>query len=317
VALAGLKEAALATRCADAKDQVILEKMEFPGSGHRDRDRAEVEGRSGEARCRARQLAAEDPSFRSRPMRSRPDILKGMASSISTSSRHPQAHLQGRSNIGAPQVAIAKESPPVTIDYQHKKQTGRHGPIRPGQDRGRAVAAGTGFGVRKRGCRGSVPKEFFRRREGPRIGAGRRVIAGFPVVDLKVTLIDGRYHEVDFLGARLEIAARGALREALQKGHSVLLEPIMKVECVTPEDYTGSVIGDLNSRRGQSRARTCAATPLINAMVPLANMFGYVNHATSMSQGPPPSRCSSTTTSRFQATSPRKSRRSSRAPHFH
>jgi elongation factor G len=112
------------------------------------------------------------------------------------------------------------------------------------------------------------------------------VLAGFPVVDLKVTLIDGDHHEVDSSALAFEIAARAALREALQKGHSVLLEPIMKVEVVTPEDHTGAVIGDLNSRRGHIQGQDMRGNAnVINAMVPLANMFGYVNTLRSMSQG--------------------------------
>src|SRR5262249_8898163 len=116
------------------------------------------------------------------------------------------------------------------------------------------------------------------------LGAG--ILAGFPVVDLKVTLVDGRYHEVDSSALAFEICARGALREALQRGRSVLLEPIMKVEVVTPEDYTGSVIGDLNSRRGQIQGQDMRGNAnVINAIVPLMNMFGYVNNLRSMSQG--------------------------------
>ena len=112
------------------------------------------------------------------------------------------------------------------------------------------------------------------------------MLAGFPVVDLKVTLIDGAYHEVDSSALAFEIASRTALREALQKGGPVLLEPIMKVEVVTPEDYTGSVIGDLNSRRGQIQGQDMRGNAnVVNAMVPLANMFGYVNNLRSMSPG--------------------------------
>ena len=115
---------------------------------------------------------------------------------------------------------------------------------------------------------------------------GSGVLAGFPVVDLKVQLVDGAYHEVDSSALAFEIASRAALREGLQKGHSVLLEPIMKVEVVTPEDYTGSVIGDLNSRRGQIQGQDMRGNAVvINAMVPLANMFGYVNTLRSMTQG--------------------------------
>jgi elongation factor G len=132
-----------------------------------------------------------------------------------------------------------------------------------------------------------VPKEFVPGVEkGLESVLGSGVLAGFPVVDLKVSLVDGAYHEVDSSALAFEIAARSALREALQKGASVLLEPIMKVEVVTPEDYTGSVIGDLNSRRGHIHGQDMRGNAnVINAMVPLANMFSYVNTLRSMSQG--------------------------------
>ena len=132
-----------------------------------------------------------------------------------------------------------------------------------------------------------MPKEYIPGVEkGLESVLGSGVLAGFPVVDLKVTLIDGAYHDVDSSALAFEIAARAALREALQKGGPVLLEPIMKVEVVTPEDYTGSVIGDLNSRRGQIQGQDMRGNAnVVNAMVPLANMFGYVNNLRSMSQG--------------------------------
>jgi elongation factor G len=134
---------------------------------------------------------------------------------------------------------------------------------------------------------GSVPKEFVPGVEkGLESVLGSGVLAGFPVVDLKVSLIDGAYHEVDSSALAFEIAARMALRDALLKGGSALLEPIMKVEVVTPEDYTGSVIGDLNSRRGHIQGQDMRGNAnVINAMVPLANMFSYVNNLRSMSQG--------------------------------
>ena len=134
---------------------------------------------------------------------------------------------------------------------------------------------------------GNVPKEFIPGVEkGLESVLGSGILAGFPVVDLKVTLIDGDYHDVDSSALAFEICSRAALREALQKGGPVLLEPIMKVEVVTPEDYTGSVIGDLNSRRGQIHGQDMRGNAnVVNAMVPLANMFGYVSNLRSMSQG--------------------------------
>jgi elongation factor G len=147
--------------------------------------------------------------------------------------------------------------------------------------------AGKGFEFESKIVGGSVPKEYIPGVEkGLESVLGAGVVAGFPVVDVKVQLIDGAYHEVDSSALAFEIASRAAFREALQKGKSVLLEPIMKVEVVTPEDYTGSVIGDLNSRRGQIQGQDMRGNAnVINAMVPLMNMFGYVNTLRSMSQG--------------------------------
>jgi elongation factor G len=146
---------------------------------------------------------------------------------------------------------------------------------------------GAGFAFDSKVVGGSVPREYIPGVEkGLQSVIGAGVIAGFPVVDLKVELIDGAFHEVDSSALAFEIASRAALREGLQKGGSVLLEPIMKVEVVTPEDYTGSVIGDLNSRRGQIQGQDMRGNAVvINAMVPLANMFGYVNTLRGMSQG--------------------------------
>jgi len=145
----------------------------------------------------------------------------------------------------------------------------------------------SGFAFDNKIVGGVVPKEYIPGVEkGLESVLGAGVLAGFPVVDLKVTLIDGAYHDVDSSALAFEIAGRAALREALQKGGSVLLEPIMKVEVVTPEEYTGSVIGDLNSRRGQIQGQDMRGNAnVISAMVPLANMFGYVNTLRSQTQG--------------------------------
>jgi len=173
------------------------------------------------------------------------------------------------------------------VDYTHKKQTGGSGQFArvkinliPGEP-------GSGFVFDSKIVGGSVPKEYIPGVEkGLESVLGSGVLAGFPVVDLKVELVDGAYHDVDSSALAFEIASRAALREGLRKCHSVLLEPIMKVEVVTPEDYTGSVIGDLNSRRGQIQGQDMRGNAnVINAMVPLANMFGYVNNLRSMSQG--------------------------------
>jgi elongation factor G len=146
---------------------------------------------------------------------------------------------------------------------------------------------GKGYEFESKIVGGAVPKEYIPGVEkGLESVLGAGVVAGFPIVDVKVQLIDGKYHDVDSSALAFEIATRACFREALQMGKSVLLEPIMKVECVTPEDYTGSVIGDLNSRRGQIQGQDMRGNAnVINAMVPLMNMFGYVNTLRSMSQG--------------------------------
>lgn len=290
VALASLKETRTGDTLCDPKQFVILEKMEFPEPvieiAIEPKSKADQE-KLGVALAK---LAAEDPSFRvSTDQESGQTILKGMG----------ELHLDIKvdilkrtykvdANIGAPQVAYRERiSKPVTVDYQHKKQTGGTGQFAQVKFNVEPLPAGGGFEFVNEIIGGAVPKEYIPGVEkGLQSVLGSGVLAGFPVVDLKVTLIDGRYHDVDSSALAFEIASRAALREALQKGGSVLLEPIMKVEVVTPEDYTGSVIGDLNSRRGQIQGQDMRGNAnVITAMVPLANMFGYVNNLRSMSQG--------------------------------
>jgi elongation factor G len=191
-------------------------------------------------------------------------------------------------NIGAPQVAYREKiTQRVEHDYTHKKQSGGSGQFAALTIVAEPLQAGGGFEFDNQIVGGAIPKEYIPGVEkGLESVLGAGVLAGFPVVDLKVSLIDGKYHDVDSSALAFEIAARACLREALTKGRSVLLEPIMKVECVTPEDYTGGVIGDLSSRRGQIQGQDMRGNAnVITAMVPLANMFGYVNNLRSMSQG--------------------------------
>src|SRR5258707_13126073 len=235
-------------------------------------------------------MVSEDPSFTVQTdQESGQTIIKGMGElHLDIKVDILKRTYKVEANIGAPQVAYRERiSKPVTIDYQHKKQTGGTGQFAQVKLVAEPLPAGTGFVFENDVVGGSVPREYIPGVEkGLESVLGAGVLAGFPVVDLKVTLIDGRYHEVDSSALAFEIAGRGALREALQKGHSVLLEPIMKVEVVTPEDYTGSVIGDLNSRRGHIHGQDMRGNAnVVNAMVPLANMFGYVNTLRSMSQG--------------------------------
>ncbi|HEU5019226.1 MAG TPA: elongation factor G [Pseudolabrys sp.] len=290
IALAGLKEVRTGDTLCDPKAPVILEKMEFPDPvieiAIEPKSKADQE-KLGVALAK---LAAEDPSFRvSTDQESGQTILKGMG----------ELHLDIKvdilkrtykvdANIGAPQVAFREKITRTSeVDYTHKKQTGGSGQFARVKIVAEPSEPGAPFEFDNKIVGGNVPKEYIPGVEkglGSVLGSG--VLAGFPVVDLKVTLVDGAYHDVDSSALAFEIASRAALREALQKGKPVLLEPIMKVEVVTPEDYTGSVIGDLNSRRGQIQGQDMRGNAnVINAMVPLMNMFGYVNNLRSMSQG--------------------------------
>jgi elongation factor G len=290
VALAGLKDTRTGDTLCDPAHEVILEKMEFPDPvieiAIEPKSKADQE-KLGVALAK---LVAEDPSFRvMTDQESGQTIIKGMG----------ELHLDIKvdilrrtykvdANIGAPQVAYRERiTRPVTVDYTHKKQTGGTGQFAAVKIIAEPLPPGTGFEFENEIIGGAVPKEFIPGVEkGLESVLGAGILAGFPVVDLKVTLIDGKYHDVDSSALAFEIAARMALRDALQKGGATLLEPIMKVEVVTPEDYTGSVIGDLNSRRGQIQGQDMRGNAnVITAMVPLANMFSYVNNLRSMSQG--------------------------------
>jgi elongation factor G len=290
VALAGLKEVRTGDTLCDPQKAVILEKMEFPDPvieiAIEPKSKADQE-KLGVALAK---LVAEDPSFRvTTDQESGQTIIKGMG----------ELHLDIKvdilkrtykvdANIGAPQVAYREKITRLaTVDYTHKKQTGGHGQFARIKIIAEPAPPGTGFEFENEVVGGAVPKEFVPAVEkGLEAMLGSGVLAGFPVVDLKVRLVDGASHDVDSSAMAFEICARAALREALQKGAPALLEPIMKVEVVTPEDYTGSVIGDLNSRRGQIQGQDMRGNAnVIAAMVPLANMFSYVNNLRSMSQG--------------------------------
>src|SRR5271167_4226525 len=286
VALAGLKDA----RTGDMHKPVILEKMEFPDPvieiAIEPKSKADQE-KLGVALSK---LAAEDPSFRvSTDPESGQTILKGMG----------ELHLDIKvdilkrtykvdANIGAPQVAYREKLTKKTeIDYTHKKQSGGSGQFAKVKMVFEPDTPGAGNSFSSKIIGGAVPKEYIPGVEkGFNSLTGSGVLAGFPVVDVKATLIDGAYHDVDSSALAFEIASRAAFREGLQKGGSVLLEPIMKVEVVTPEEHTGFVMGDLLSRRGQVQGQDMRANAVvINAMVPLSNMFGYVNQLRSGTQG--------------------------------
>src|SRR6187200_3349177 len=290
VALAGLKGVRTGDTLCDPNKSVILEKMEFPEPvieiSIEPKSKADQE-KLGLALAK---LVAEDPSFRVHTdQESGQTIIKGMGElHLDIKVDILKRTYKVEANIGAPQVAYREKiTRKVTKDYIHKKQTGGTGQFAQVKIVAEPLPAGTGFIFENDIVGGAVPKEYIPGVEkGLESVLGAGILAGFPVVDLKVTLIDGRYHDVDSSALAFEIASRAALREALQKGGSVLLEPIMKVEVVTPEDYTGSVIGDLNSRRGQIQGQDMRGNAnVITAMVPLANMFSYVNNLRSMSQG--------------------------------
>ncbi len=290
VALAGLKETITGDTLCDAQKPVVLEKMTFPEPvieiSIEPKSKADQE-KLGEALAK---LAKEDPSFRvSVDHESGQTILKGMG----------ELHLDIKVDIlrrtykvdaaiGQPQVAYRETiSRAATVDYTHKKQTGGSGQFGRVKIRIEPGEPNSGFTFENEIVGGSVPREFV-----PAVEKGLKgvmssgVLIGFPVLDVKAALIDGAYHEVDSSAIAFEIAARTAMREALQKAGPKLLEPIMDVEVVTPEDYTGSVIGDLNSRRGQIQGQDMRGNAnVVRAMVPLANMFGYVSNLRSMSQG--------------------------------
>ncbi|MBD8907818.1 elongation factor G [Methylorubrum zatmanii] len=290
VALAGLKDTRTGDTLCDANKAVILEKMEFPEPVIEIAVEPKSKADQEKLGIALSKLAAEDPSFRvSTDQESGQTILKGMG----------ELHLDIKvdilrrtykvdANIGQPQVAYREKlTRRQEIDYTHKKQTGGTGQFARVKFIVEPNEPGAGFSFESKIVGGAVPKEYIPGVEkGLNSVLGAGVLAGFPVVDVKVELIDGAYHDVDSSALAFEIASRAAFREALQKGGSVLLEPVMKVEVVSPEEYTGSVIGDLNSRRGQIQGQDMRGNAnVINAMVPLANMFGYVNQLRSFSQG--------------------------------
>jgi elongation factor G len=290
VALAGLKDVRTGDTLCDPNKPVILEKMEFPEPvieiAIEPKSKADQE-KLGVALAK---LVAEDPSFRVHTdQESGQTILKGMGElHLDIKVDILKRTYKVEANIGAPQVAYREKiTRTVTKDYTHKKQTGGTGQYAKVKLVLEPKAPGTGFEFESKIVGGNVPKEYIPGVEkGIESVLGSGVLAGFPVVDLKVSLIDGGYHEVDSSALAFEIASRSAMREGLREGGPVLLEPIMKVEVVTPEDYTGSVIGDLNSRRWQIQGQDMRGNAnVVTAMVPLNNMFGYVSNLRSMSQG--------------------------------
>lgn len=290
VAIAGLKDTTTGDTLCDPNRPVILERMEFPDPvievAVEPKTKADQE-KMGLALAR---LAQEDPSFRvMSDEESGQTVIKGMGElHLDILVDRMKREFKVEANVGAPQVAYRETiTKQATVDYTHKKQTGGSGQFARVKLEFAPCEPGEGFEFESKIVGGSVPKEYI-----PGVQKGiesvreNGMLAGFPMLDFKVRLIDGAYHDVDSSIMAFEIAARAAFREAGDELGVVLLEPVMNVEVVTPEDYMGDVIGDLNSRRGQiSGTEARGNATVISAMVPLANMFGYVNTLRSMSQG--------------------------------
>ena len=289
VALVGLKDTRTGDTLCDPQKPVILERMEFPEPVIEMAIEPKTKADQEKMALALMKLAGEDPSFRvSTDTESGQTRIKGMG----------ELHLDIKVDIlrrthkvdvtvGAPEVAFREKiTKRAEIDYTHKKQTGGTGQFAKIKIIVEPNEPGAGNAFESKIVGGAVPKEYIPGVEkGIDSVMGAGIIAGFPVVDVKTTLIDGAYHDVDSSVLAFEIASRAAMREALQKCGSVLLEPTMSVEVVTPEEYTGSVIGDLNSRRGQIQGQDMRGNAnVIQAKVPLMNMFGYVNQLRSFSQ---------------------------------
>ncbi len=290
VAIVGLKDTTTGDTLCDANTPVILERMEFPDPVIEIAIEPKTKVDQEKMGIALSKLAREDPSFRVKTdEESGQTIIAGMGElHLDIIVDRLKREEKVDANIGQPQVAYRETITRETeIDYTHKKQTGGSGQFARVKIVFSPQEAGAGFEFESKIVGGNVPKEYV-----PGVEKGLEsvmtsgVIAGFPMVDIKATLIDGAYHDVDSSVMAFEIAARAAFRDAASKSAPVLLEPIMKVEVVTPDEFTGSVIGDLNSRRGQVQGQEMRGNAtVVNAMVPLANMFGYVSSLRSMSQG--------------------------------
>jgi len=290
VALQGLKDTRTGETLCDPNKPVILEKMEFPNPVIEMKIEPKTKADQEKMAMALSTLALEDPSFRvSVDQESGETILKGMG----------ELHLDIKvdilrrtygvdANTGAPQVAYRETlARPAEVDYTHKKQTGGTGQFARVKLRLEPNETGKGNEFTSSIIGGAVPKEYI-----PGVEKGIQsvwdngVLIGFPIVDTKVTLFDGAFHEVDSSAIAFEIAARSAMKEGCEKGGVKLLEPVMSVEVVTPQDFVGGIIGDINSRRGQIRTQEMRGNAVvIKAYVPLANMFGYINTLRSMSTG--------------------------------
>jgi len=290
VALAGLKDTTTGETLCDADSAVVLERMEFPEPVIEVAVEPKTKGDQEKMGVALNRLAQEDPSFRvSVDHESGQTVIKGMGElHLEILVDRMKREFKVDANVGAPQVAYRET---ITrrgeIDYTHKKQTGGAGQFARVKLVIEPAEPGEGIVFESAVVGGSVPREYIPGVEkGIRSAAETGVLVGFPLIDVKATLVDGASHDVDSSVMAFEIASRAAFREGIEKSAPRLLEPMMRVEVVTPEEYLGDIIGDLNSRRGSvSGMDSRANARVVTAMVPLANMFGYVNQLRSMSQG--------------------------------
>ncbi|MCE2510919.1 MAG: elongation factor G [Alphaproteobacteria bacterium] len=290
VALVGLKDTTTGDTLSEASDPVVLERMEFPDPVIEVAVEPKTKADQEKMSMALVRLAAEDPSFRvSSDEESGQTIIKGMGElHLEIIVDRMKREFKVDANVGVPQVAYRETiTKAIDADYTHKKQTGGAGQFARVKIHFEPLEAGAGFLFENAVVGGSVPKEYVPGvKKGLESAIESGVVAGYPVIDLKATLIDGASHDVDSSVLAFEIAARSAFREGIQRAEPRLLEPVMRVEVVTPEEYMGDVIGDLNSRRGQIGGMDSRGNArVITATVPLANMFGYVNALRSMSQG--------------------------------
>ena len=290
VALAGLKDTTTGDTLCAPSAPIILERMEFPDPVIELSVEPKTKADQEKMGIALNRLAREDPSFRvSTDHESGQTIIKGMGElHLEILVDRMKREFKVEANVGAPQVAYREYlKRPVELTYTHKKQSGGSGQFGEVKVQVKPGERGSGFVFVDEIKGGNIPREYIPSVEkGMRETAETGSLIGFPIVDIEVHLIDGKYHDVDSSALAFEICARGAMREAAQKAGITILEPIMKVEIVTPDDYLGDVIGDLNSRRGQIQGTdTRGNAQAVEAMVPLANMFGYVNELRSFTQG--------------------------------
>jgi elongation factor G len=290
IALGGLKNTTTGDTLCAQNDPVVLETMTFPDPVIEIAVEPKTKGDQEKMGLALARLAAEDPSFRvETDIESGQTIMKGMGElHLDILVDRMKREFKVEANIGAPQVAYRETiGHPVEHSYTHKKQSGGSGQFAEVKLNILPTEPGEGYSFESLIVGGSVPKEYV-----PGVEKGIKSVmdsgplAGFPVIDFKVQLVDGKFHDVDSSVLAFEIAARMCMREGMRRAGAKLLEPMMKVEVITPEDYTGGIIGDLTSRRGQVQGQDTRGPAIaIDAMVPLANMFGYINTLRSMSSG--------------------------------